>query len=43
MERKGAFRIAMPDDDFSPDGKALAVGHDEVVDVWDLTKVKSAK
>ena len=26
----------------SPDGKTLAVGHDEVVDVWDLTKVKSA-
>jgi WD40 repeat protein len=27
----------------SPDGKTLAVGHDEVVDVWDLTKVKAAK
>ena len=27
----------------SPDGKTLAVGHDDVVDVWDLTKVKSAK
>ena len=27
----------------SPDGKVLAVGHDEVVDVWDLTRVKSGK
>ena len=27
----------------SPDGKTLAVGHDEVVDVWDLTKVKTEK
>jgi WD40 repeat protein len=27
----------------SPDGKVLAVGHDEVVDVWDLTKVKAGK
>ena len=26
---------------FSPDGKTLVVGHNEVVDVWDLTKVKS--
>lgn len=26
-----------------PDGKTLAVGHDDVVDVWDLSKVKSAK
>jgi WD40 repeat protein len=25
----------------SPDGKTLAVGHDEVVDVWDLSKVKN--
>ena len=25
----------------SPDGKRLAVGHDDIVDVWDLTKVKS--
>ncbi len=27
----------------SPDGKTLAVGHDDVVDVWDLTKVKAGK
>jgi WD40 repeat protein len=27
----------------SPDGKMLAVGHDQVVDVWDLTKVKAGK
>ncbi len=27
----------------SPDGKTLAVGHDDVVDVWDLTKVKTTK
>jgi WD40 repeat protein len=27
----------------SPDGKTLAVGHDEIVDVWDLSKVKSQK
>jgi WD40 repeat protein len=27
----------------SPDGKTLAVGHDEVVDVWNLSKVKPAK
>ena len=27
----------------SPDGKTLAVGHDDIVDAWDLTKVKSAK
>jgi WD40 repeat protein len=27
----------------SPDGKTLAVGHDEVVDVWDLTMVKPRK
>jgi WD40 repeat protein len=27
----------------SPDGKTLAVGHDDVVDVWDLTKVKMGK
>ena len=27
----------------SPDGKTLAVGHDDVVDVWDLTKVKVEK
>jgi len=27
----------------SPDGKTLAVGHDEVVDVWDLAKVKAGK
>jgi WD40 repeat protein len=27
----------------SSDGKVLAVGHDEVVDVWDLTKVKARK
>ncbi|HVS36512.1 MAG TPA: WD40 repeat domain-containing protein [Gemmataceae bacterium] len=26
----------------SPDGKTLAVGHDDVVDVWDLMKVKAA-
>ena len=25
----------------SPDGNTLAIGHDEVVDVWDLTKVKT--
>ncbi len=25
----------------SPDGKTLVVGHDEVVDVWDLTKAKT--
>jgi WD40 repeat protein len=27
----------------SPDGKVLAAGHDEVVDVWDLAKVKAGK
>ena len=27
----------------SPDGKTLAVGHDDVVDVWDLSKVNRAK
>ncbi len=27
----------------SPDGKTLAVGHDDVVDVWDLTKVRAGK
>jgi len=27
----------------SPDGKTLVVGHDEVVDVWDLTKVMAEK
>jgi WD40 repeat protein len=27
----------------SPDGKRLAVGYNEVVSVWDLTKAKKAK
>jgi WD40 repeat protein len=27
----------------SPDGKTLVVGHDAIVDVWDLTKVKPGK